>query len=398
MGNHIRARFLLADKLCYNTTMNCEIIKKSCLSLSLFLSLMAVFAYPGLASAAEPGSAQSFKAEVTEIIRENETTREDGSRFYQQDLRLQALDGDLAGQEVVYYGISDIEVADVNAYRVGDKVFVDGFIDESGQAVYYVMGFVRSGPIYLLALLFVAAVLVIGRFKGLKALIGLLVSFVVIIKFILPQILVGRDPFLISLIGGLAILVAIIYLSEGFKRKSHLAILSVLASLLVTLLLSVIFTDLTRLTGLAQEEAAFLIGVGTAVINFKGLLLAAFIIGVIGVLDDIIIGQIEAVEQIREANSALSAKQTFVLAYRVGNAHLGAIINTLFLTYAGAALPLLLLFIINQDSGITFSRFINTEVVSTEVVRTLVGSIGVIVSMPIATFLAAFGLRRFGRK
>ncbi|MFA4941821.1 MAG: YibE/F family protein [Patescibacteria group bacterium] len=331
---------------------------------------------------------ETFKAKVIEVMAVKEITREDGSKFKQQNLKLQGLEGKWKGKEIIYNGISDIEVADAGFYKTGDKVFVEGYTDESGEMVYYVVDFVRSGYIYLLTAIFVIMTLLVGRFKGFKALLSLFASFIIIIKFILPQILAGRDPFLISLIGSLVILAIIIYLTEGFNKKSHLAVLSVLISLFVTLILSVIFADLTRLTGFSQEESAFLIGVGQAVINFKGLLLAGFIIGAVGVLDDIIIGQIEAVEQIKEANPNLPSGKVFILAYRVGNAHLGAIINTLFLTYVGASLPLLLLFVLNTN-GVTFSRLINTEIVSTEIVRTLVGSIGVILSMPIATFLAS---------
>ncbi len=214
----------------------------------------------------------------------------------------------------------------------------------------------------------------------------------------MPQILNGRDPFLISLLGGLFIMTTIIYLTEGWKKKSHLAILSVFLSLTFTLILSIIFTKLTRLTGLAQEEAVFLIGIGQVEINFRGLLLAGMIIGAIGVLDDIIVGQIESVARIKEANPKLPPKKVFNLAYKIGNTHLGAIINTLFLTYAGAALPLLLLFVLNREVGLSFERAINTEAVTTEIVRTLVGSIGVIASMPIATFLAAIGLDQKTKK
>ena len=335
----------------------------------------------------------NFKSEVIEVLQVEEKIREDGTKFKQQDLKLLGLEGAWKNKEMIYKGISDIEVANANFYKPGDKVYVEKHADEFGQDIFYVVDFVRSGYLYILFIIFILAVLLVGKSKGLKALISLFLSFVVIIKFILPQILNGRDPFLISLIGGLVILGIIIYLTEGFKRKSHIAVLSVLISLSATLILSVIFTKLTKLSGLAQEEAAFLIGVGNVEINFQGLLLAGFIIGAIGVLDDIIVGQIEAVEQIREANPNLPTKKVFQLAYKVGNTHLGAIVNTLFLTYAGAALPLLLLFVINQNSGLTFNRLINTEIVSTEIVRTLVGSIGVMLSMPIATFLASIKLK-----
>ena len=340
----------------------------------------------------------NFKAEVIEIIAQEKNVREDGSIFYQQNLRLKALTGERKGEEFVYEGISEIEVASSDLYEVGDKVYVDLFTEPSGLEVAYVVGVVRSGAIYLLIFVFTLAVVAVGRLKGLRALLSLVLSFFIILYFILPQILNGRDPFLISLLGGLFIMTTIIYLTEGWKKKSHLAILSVFLSLTFTLILSIIFTKLTRLTGLAQEEAVFLIGIGQVEINFRGLLLAGMIIGAIGVLDDIIVGQIESVARIKEANPKLPPKKVFNLAYKIGNTHLGAIINTLFLTYAGAALPLLLLFVLNREVGLSFERAINTEAVTTEIVRTLVGSIGVIASMPIATFLAAIGLDQKTKK
>lgn len=337
-----------------------------------------------------PNETVNFKAEVVEIILSESKEREDGSFFTQQNLLLRGLEGIYKDKEIVYEGISEIEVTNSNLYKEGDKVFVDAYIDENGQETFYVVEFVRTNYLYILIAIFIILVIIVGRLKGLKALIGLALSFVVIIKFIIPQILIGRDPFVISLIGGLVILILMIYITEGIKRESHLAILSVFFSLLFILILSLIFTNLSKLTGLAQEEAIFLIGNGNLALNFKGLLLAGFIIGAIGVLDDIIVGQIETVVRLQEANPNLPAKKIFSLAYKVGNTHLGAIINTLFLTYAGAALPLLLLFVLNQSGGLTMSRVLNTEIISTEIIRTLVGSIGVIMAMPIATFLGSF--------
>lgn len=337
-----------------------------------------------------PNETVNFKAEVVEVTLSKSIERENGSFFTQQNLLLRGLEGIYKDKEIVYEGISEIEVTNSNLYKEGDKVFVDAYIDENGQETFYVVEFVRTNYLYILIAIFIILVIIVGRLKGLKALIGLALSFVVIIKFIIPQILIGRDPFVISLIGGLVILILMIYITEGIKRESHLAILSVFFSLLFILILSLIFTNLSKLTGLAQEEAIFLIGNGNLALNFKGLLLAGFIIGAIGVLDDIIVGQIETVVRLQEANPNLPAKKIFSLAYKVGNTHLGAIINTLFLTYAGAALPLLLLFVLNQSGGLTMSRVLNTEIISTEIIRTLVGSIGVIMAMPIATFLGSF--------
>lgn len=330
------------------------------------------------------------KAKVIEVIAESEKPREDNSLFTQQDLKLEIAKGENKGMQVYFYGISDLEVFSSSVYEKGDKVFIDSYLGENGEETYYVVDTVRTKALIILALIFVTILIFVGRFKGLRALFSLILSFIVIIKFILPQIIAGQDPFLVSLIGGLIIMIIIIYLTEGWHRKSHLAIFSIFISLISILALSLIFVGLADLSGLAQEEAAFLVGVGDLQINFRGLLLAGFIIGAIGVLDDIIVGQIEATESLREANPSLSKKKIFGLAYRVGNTHLGAIVNTLFLTYTGAALPLLLLFILNQSSGLSLERFLSTEAVATEVVRTLVGSIGVMLSMPIATFFGAF--------
>jgi uncharacterized membrane protein len=339
--------------------------------------------------------AESFKAKVTEIIEEQEKKREDNSSFKQQNLRLEAIEGEKKGEEFIYYGISDIEVADSQSYKVNDRVFVDIFLDENDQEIVYVTDFIRSRPLFILAFLFVAAIIIIGRSKGARALISLILTFVVIIKFILPQILAGRDPFLITLIGGLFIMMLVVYITEGWRKKSHLAILSILISLSLTLLLSVIFTNICRLTGMSQEEAVFLISSTQTEINFHGLLLAGILIGAIGVLDDIIISQIEAVERIKEANPKLSPKRVFSLAYKIGNTHLGTMVNTLFLTYTGAALPLLLIFSLNQEIGLSLSRALNNEMITTEIVRTLVGSIGIMASMPIATLLASLSLKKW---
>jgi uncharacterized membrane protein len=170
-------------------------------------------------------------------------------------------------------------------------------------------------------------------------------------------------------------------------------LLSVFLSLVITFILSWIFTNLTKLTGLAQEETIFLIGVNNGSINFKGLLLTGILIGTVGVLDDVVVGQIESVKQIRNANPGLTNIQVYRSAYEVGNTHLGAIINTLFLTYAGASLPLLLLFYINPTGLVTFDQVINNEAIATEIVRTTVGSIGIALSIPISTYLATIWLK-----
>jgi len=334
-----------------------------------------------------------FTAEVIKIIEEKEVTRENGSTFYQQNLELKGLEHNWKDKTITYQGISEMDLIGLSRFEVGDKVMVQKSSAPDSEDQFFITDYVRKTSLYWLIILFVIIILIIGKKKGFKSLIGLIISFLIIIKLMLPQILAGRNPILVGIIGSLAILTIIIYLSDGFNQKSNLAILSVLISLTITMILSIIFTDLVNLTGMVQEEATFLLGLGQHVINFKGLLLAGMLIGAVGVLDDVIVGQIETVKQIKEANPNLSKKQVFLMAYEVGNTHLGAIVNTLFLTYTGASLPLMLLFIIKQEPFISFSQIINSEIIATELVRTFVGSIGIALSMPIATFLGAYLLK-----
>ncbi|MFZ5364173.1 MAG: YibE/F family protein [Patescibacteria group bacterium] len=153
---------------------------------------------------------------------------------------------------------------------------------------------------------------------------------------------------------------------------------------------SVIFTNLTKLSGFAEEETVYLVGLMGGDINLQGLLLAGFIIGALGVLDDITVSQVSTVQEINAANPNLSRSEIYKKAMRVGVDHIASMVNTLFLAYAGAALPLLLLFSFKQEPFLTFGQVINHEIIATEIVRTLVGSIGLALAVPITTFLAAY--------
>ena len=340
-----------------------------------------------------PSTEETFEAKVIKILDQKETAREDGSKIIQQNLLLKGLNGKWKDKEIKFEGISDIEVASAGIYKVGDKVLAQKSTDIEGKEKYYITDFIRRGYLYLLGVIFCAIIILIGRKKGIKSLLGLVISFFIIIKFILPKILDGSNPLYIGLIGAFFILTIMIYLTEGWKQKSHLSVLSVLISLFITLIFSVLFTKLTRLSGMTQDETVYLIGLTKNAINFQGLLLAGMLIGAIGVLDDVIVSQIEVVKQIKEANPQMDSSQVFKAAFKVGNTHLGTMVNTLFLTYAGASLPLLLLFIIKQEPFLSYSQVINNEIIATEIVRTLVGSIGVALSMPIATLLGAYWLK-----
>ena len=274
----------------------------------------------------QPPQDQIFKAEVIKIVEEKTIKRENGSDSLQQNILLRGLEKQWKNKEIKYLGISDLDVLGANTYKIGDKVLVSEVKNIDGITDYYIVDFVRSGYLFWLAAIFAVIIILIGRKKGVKSLISLVVSFFIIIKFIVPGILQGGSPLLVGVLGALIILGIIIYLTEGWNRKSHIALVSVFFSLVVTFALSYIFTYFTRLTGLAQEEATFLLGINNSSIDFRGLLLTGILIGTVGVLDDVVVGQIESVNQIRKANPQLSNKQIYAAAYEVGNAHLAAII------------------------------------------------------------------------
>ncbi|MBU4256954.1 YibE/F family protein [Patescibacteria group bacterium] len=364
---------------------------KKLIILPLFL-LIPVFVFAQADSAPKDAF---FKAEVIEITEQKTTILPDGAETEQQNLILRGLEGAFKDKEINFNGIGEIDVINKNIYRVGDRVLAVASFDAEGNAAYYITDYVRTKGLWWLAIAFALTLIVVGRGKGARSLLALALTFLVIIKYIIPQILAGTSPLIITLIGSIIILLIIIYATEGFCARSHIAFISILFSLIIAILLSWFFVSLTKLTGVTSEEASFLLYIGEQAVNFKGLLLAGIIIGALGVLDDVVISQVAAVEQIAIANSGFRSKELFKRAYKVGVSHIASMTNTLFLAYAGVSLPLLIVFISGTSAFSSWGQVVNNEQIATEIVRTLAGSIGLILSVPIATFIAAW---RYGAK
>lgn len=347
-----------------------------------------------LAQEALVDAPEYVKARVIRILEESDFERENGNIVKQQKVELLSLGGKSQGEILIYDGISELDVLSNRHYREGDRVFLSIEYSESGEQQVYIIDYVRERALFLLFALFVIVVLLVGKKIGLRSIIALAISFFLILKVLAPLILAGYNPVLVGTVLAILILLTMVYVTEGFNTKAHISIISIIFTLLVTLFLSWFFVNLSRLSGMSSEEAIFLISGNINIINFKGLLLAAIIIGALGVLDDIAVGQVEAVEQLLLTDPSQSQKRLFKSAITIGRAHLGAIINTLFLAYVGAALPLILLFSIKSAPFVSFSQVINHEGIATEIVRTLVGVIGLCLAMPIATFLAVLILKR----
>ncbi len=267
----------------------------------------------------------------------------------------------------------------------GDGVLVDIVVlgDGTEQAVFY--DFERSTPMLLLVLVFVTAIIVLGRWRGVGALGGLVMSFVMIIFFALPALLEGSNAVIVALVTAGAIAFIALFLAHGRGLATATALLSTFASLAITAILAGVFLAASKFTGFGDENVGFLDALGTQ-IDPRGLLLAGIVIGSLGVLDDVTVTQVSAVWELKRAAPDANFRELYGRALRIGRDHISSTVNTLFLAYAGASLPLLLLF---SEANQGFASVATREIVAVEIVRALVGSVGLVASVPISTALAA---------
>jgi uncharacterized membrane protein len=272
-----------------------------------------------------------------------------------------------------------------DTFRSGQRVRLS-ILQQPGQPTFYNLRDLERGrPMLALAALFMLAVIAFGRWQGVRSLIGLACSFAVIVGFVVPAILRGQSPVPVALVGAMAIMLVSLYLSTGLGRKTTAAVVGTALALGLTAALTAGFVELASLTGLASEDAlnaSFQVGG----ISLRGLLLAGIILGGLGVLDDVTVSQASLVFELRRADPAAGFGELVRGALVVGRDHVAATVNTLFLAYAGASLPLLVLFVSGGDSLGTVAT---AEAVAAEVVRTLCGSVGLIAAVPLTTLLAA---------
>lgn len=275
--------------------------------------------------------------------------------------------------------------------KEGDHVFLQVIRNrDSGETMsVFLIDVKRTSALYWMIGLFIALVLLIGRWRGLAALFGIGVTIAILFGFIFPLILGGSDPVLVTVIGGITILAVNMHLSHGFNKGTLLAFLSTVIGLALVAVFAYVFVGISHLSGLASEEAVLLYFFDTDLIVPKGILLAGIILGAVGVLDDIAVTQSETVHELKKVNPDLSRSELFVAAMRVGRHHIASTVNTLVLAYAGVAVPLILLFLVTPE--INAARFLNEEAVFEEIVRTIAGTMGLILTVPLATWLATFG-------
>jgi len=333
---------------------------------------------------------ETVRARVTEIIEEGEITLGDVVQHY-QIARVDLLEGKYQGIVMeMDYGKRQV-LSSAVYLQPGDSLLVTVGSRPDGVLTVYFVDFVRTNSLVWLTAIFIGMILIISRWKGLRSLLSLAFSLMVIIGYIIPHILAGEDPLRVSITGSAILLGVTLYLTYGWNLKTHAAVVSMIIVLLVTGTLAGLFVIVTRLTGSGDENALFLLQMLNAQINLRGLLLGGMIIGALGVLDDLVTTQASAVFELHQANESLRFRGLFQSSMRIGQDHVAATVNTLVLAYAGASLPMLLMFSLGRGN---YGYLVNFEFVAEEIVRTLVGSLGLITAVPLTTAIAIlFALR-----
>lgn len=326
-----------------------------------------------------------YRAEVVTLTRGpcEGTDPGAGIRCSIAEARLQ--EGPDKGTTITLQEEADVGGADLD---VGSEIVLAYYPDAGEGFEYAYADRERRQPLLVLAALFAVAVVALGRWKGARALAGVGVSLAILATFILPALLDGSDPVLVAVVGAGAIAIVALYLAHGINIGSTIALIGAFASLALVALLAWGFVELTHLSGQADHDALFL-QITAEQVKLPGLILAGVVIGTLGVLDDVTVLQVSAVWELHHANPDMSRRDLYRAAIRIGRDHIASTVNTLVLAYAGASLPLFLLLTQAQQG---LSDIANSEVVAVEIVRTLVGSIGLVASVPITTLLATWAI------
>jgi uncharacterized membrane protein len=268
----------------------------------------------------------------------------------------------------------------------GDKVILAKVNDARGDN-YYILDSYRLSTIFVYVLLFAATACVLGRARGAGSLLGLAASLLILMVFVVPRIIAGDNPVVISFVGACAIAVVSILLAHGLKRRTSVALAATLVTLVVAFGLALLAVAFAQLSGTGTEEAVYLQLSYLPGLDLRGLLLGGIIIGALGVLDDVTTAQVASVEEISSANPNLSTGELYRRGLSVGREHIAALVNTLILAYAGASFPLFLLFALPDHPPLWV--VLNGEHIVEEVLRALVGGTALMLAVPIATALAA---------
>ncbi len=327
----------------------------------------------------------SYATATVQVILSEEQDDAAGFSRTVQTVQLSVESGPLAGEDVITENAILGERADMRL-AVGDRVVLERIVQVDGTERLLIREPYRLPSLVLIASIFAALAMIFGGWMGLRSLSGLALSILVLTLFVVPAIGNGHNPLLVSFVGCIVIACTSLYLAHGFHRRTTIALLSTLTTLALALLFSIAAVQMAKLFGMGGEESMFLQLGPLQAVNLRGLLLGGIVIGALGVLDDITTAQTAVIYQLKQANRRLTQTQLYAAGLSVGREHIASLINTLALAYAGASLPLLLLFWSEANSP--WWVILNNESIAEEIVRTLVGSAALVLAVPISTWFA----------
>ncbi len=330
----------------------------------------------------------TYRAEILNIVKEESRVVWNDTKSTYKTVEVKFLEGPQKNKTITFE-------SDFPVINKGQKIYVNYLVDIGGKERYAITNIDRQNQVYFFIGLFILAVILLGGKQGVRSLVSLSASFLAIFYILLPGLLHGWNPLVTSVVVASAILFFAIFFTHGFNRESLVAYGGTMLSVFLTSILAVVAVKTTYLSGFSADESVSLNFNTGGVLDFTGLLLGAIIIGVLGVLDDIAVTQAAIVSELYDSNKDISRMEVYKRAMRVGREHVGALVNTLVLAYTGTALPLLLLFKTQQFS---FTTAINLEIFTTEIIRTIIGSIGLIITVPIVTLLAVYFLKGYKSK
>lgn len=301
------------------------------------------------------------------------------------DVRVEILAGERKGETLDGYLQGPSGQQELPRYLVGDAVVVNASAEPDGSFI-SVADLYRVPVLALLLGIFAAAVTVVGGWRGVRSLIALALTLAVVVKLVVPLILAGYEPALIAIAAATGVTIVTFLLTEGARMTTVAAAVGTFVALALTAALAVIFDELARFTALrGSEDAAYLQGLGINGLDLGGLILAGIIFGALGILDDVTVTQAATVAELHDADPRVGRLDLAKRSMNVGRSHIAATVNTLVLAYVGAALPLIVLFAAGRQDPFLIA---SSEVVAVEVVRAIVGSIGIVAAVPLTTAIA----------
>lgn len=349
--------------------------------LFLLLFLVTSYLFPVTIHAIGPGdNVPTYEAKIIKIIEEKQIELLGSSQLYQK-IEVQIT----SNNKLITLENGHQPLANIIKYKVGDKVIVSPSGSPDNSDEYIITDFNRKDGIIILTIIFIIIILAVARGKGFFSIIGMFFTFFMVFQFTLPRILAGDNPVFISIFSSLIIIPVSFYLSHGLNKKTTISIIGSIITLIITALLASVFIKLGHLTGLSSEDAGML-SLDKKTLDMTGILMAGIVIGALGVLDDITVSQSAIVEELSQTAKLTKVGDLYSRAMVIGTDHITSMVNTLVLAYAGVSMPLLLMFVSNPHP---FGELINYELIAEEIIRTLVGSIGLVLAVPITTYLAA---------